>query len=113
MGTRQALARLRGFHWAEQEEKFLSWVSKVMNRFGGYMLDAALLLQVLTGVLILFREPEPVRDAIVKYDLFGWFFLLALITGIWGIARRKISTRAMQAAIRLGIWFIKIGAPIR
>jgi len=105
MGTRQALARF--LHWENlQEEKFSAQVPKAMHRIGGFVLDVALLLQVLAGVLILIREPEPVRDAIVKYDLFGWFFLLALITGVWGITQRKIFSR-------FGVWFIKIGAPIR
>lgn len=104
MGTRQALARVRNWHL--QEEKFSVQLPKAAQRAGGFALDSVLLLQVLMGVLILLREPEPVKDAIVKYDLFGWFFLLALITGIWGIGHRKIFSR-------FGAWFIKIGAPIR
>lgn len=105
MGTRQALVRFRNWEHL-QEEKLSTQVPKIAHHIGGLVLDAVLLLQVLVGVLILLREPEPVKDAIMKYDLFGWFFLLALITGVWGIGHRKIFSR-------FGAWFIKIGAPIR
>ena len=124
MRTRQALARF-GLHNLEQrEERILSSLSSGLNRLGGYILDVAVVLQITAGVVILLGDPEPFRNTVSYLRNVGWFYTLqqeafailllaAIITGVWGIAQRKIPTRAMQAARRFGAWFIKIGAPIR
>ena len=125
MGTRQALSRVHmQFHnWERQEEKLIASLLNLLHQLGGYILDVAVVLQVVAGVVILLGDPEPLRSTVYYLQNIGWFYVLqreafgllllfSLITGIWGMAKREIPQRLIRTTIRFAVWFTKIGASV-